>query len=141
MNFPRRHFMQLAGTAAAAAFLKPSVSDAKPPRISASAWKNLADKVSGGVLRPGDRGFAALTRPQNLRYDGITPLGVARPRDAAETVAAIAWARASRIPMVLRSGGHSYAGCSVVDGLIVHTGLMRGYAISAMVLWRSPVAP
>ena len=28
--------------------------------------------------------------------------------------------------MVLRSGGHSYAGCSVVAGLIVHTGLMRG---------------
>jgi hypothetical protein len=80
MILPRRHFIQLAGTAAAAAFLAPSVSDAKPPQIPASAWKNLADKVRGGVLRPGDRGFAALTRPQNLRYDDITPLGVAASR-------------------------------------------------------------
>jgi hypothetical protein len=126
MNLPRRRFMQLAGTAAAAAFLAPSISDAKPPPISASAWKSLATNVRGGVLKPGDRGFAELTRPQNLRYDGITPLGVARPRDAAETFAAIAWARESGIPMVLRSGGHSYAGCSIVAGLIVHTGRMRG---------------
>ncbi len=126
MILPRRHFIQLAGTAAAATFLAPSISGAKPPQPSASAWKNLADKVKGGVLKPGDRGFAALTRPQNLRYDDITPLAVARPRDAAETLAAIAWARESGIPMVLRSGGHSYAGCSVVAGLIVHTGLMRG---------------
>jgi FAD/FMN-containing dehydrogenase len=126
MILPRRHFLHLAGTAAAAAFLAPSISKAKPPHPSASAWKNLADKVKGGVVRPGDRGFGALTRPQNLRYDDITPLGVARPRDAAETLAAIAWARESGIPMVLRSGGHSYAGCSVVAGLIVHTGLMRG---------------
>jgi FAD/FMN-containing dehydrogenase len=126
MILPRRHFIQLAGTVAAATFLAPSINKAKPPQPSASAWKNLADKVKGGVLKPGDRGFAALTRPQNLRYDEITPLGVARPRDAAETLAAIAWAREAGIPMVLRSGGHSYAGCSVVAGLIVHTGLMRG---------------
>jgi FAD/FMN-containing dehydrogenase len=28
--------------------------------------------------------------------------------------------------MVLRSGRHSYAGCSIVPGLIIHTGRMRG---------------
>jgi hypothetical protein len=27
--------------------------------------------------------------------------------------------------MVLRSGGHSYAGCSTVVGLIIHTGRTR----------------
>ncbi len=117
--------MQLAGGAAAAAFLAPSVGDARPPAISAAAWNDLAAKVKGGVLTPGDRGFAALTRPQNLRYENIVPLGVVRPRDAGETMAAIAWARASGIPMVLRSGGHSYAGCSIVAGLVIHTGRMR----------------
>ena len=125
MKFPRRHFLQLAGSGVAAAFLAPAIGDAKPPPISASAWKDLAAKVRGGVLKPDDPRFAAFTRPQNLRYDGISPLGVAMPRDAAETFAAIAWARASGVPMVLRSGGHSYAGCSIVAGLIIHTGRMR----------------
>ncbi len=126
MNLPRRHFLQLAGAASAAAFLAPSFGSAKPRAISAAAWKSLTAKVRGGVLRPGDPGFAALTRPQNLRYDGIIPLGVARPRDAAETVAAMSWARSGGIPIVLRSGGHSYAGCSTVPGLVIHTGRMRG---------------
>jgi len=124
MDRSRRDFLQLAG-AAAASLVAPTFGDAKPSGISASAWKDLAAKVSGGVLKPGDPGFAALTRPQNLRYDRIIPIGVARPRDAAETVAAIAWARATGTPMVLRSGGHSYAGCSTVAGLVIHTGLMR----------------
>ena len=121
----RRHFLQLAGAAAAASFVAPSHGHAKPLAISDSAWKDLSAKVSGGVLRPGDPGFAALARPQNLRYDGIAPAGIARPRDAAETIAAVAWARATGTPMVLRSGGHSYAGCSTLTGLVIHTGRMR----------------
>jgi FAD/FMN-containing dehydrogenase len=125
VNLARRHFLRLAGAAAAASFIAPSRGYAKSLAISRSAWKDLAAKVTGGVLRPGDPGFAALARPQNLRYQGVAPIGIARPRDAAETIAAIAWTRATGIPMVLRSGGHSYAGCSTVAGLIIHTGRMR----------------
>jgi FAD/FMN-containing dehydrogenase len=125
VNLPRRHFLKLAGAAVAASFIAPFHGDATPSAISESAWKDLSAKVKGGVLRPGDPGFAALARPQNLRYEGIAPIGIARPRDAAETIAAIAWARASGTPMALRSGGHSYAGCSTVAGLIIHTGRMR----------------
>ena len=93
--------------------------------VSEQAWRELTAKVKGGVVRPGDHEFIALTRPQNLRYATEVPLGVARPRDAVETNAAIAWCREQGIPMVLRSGGHSYAGCSATTGLIIHTGLMR----------------
>src|ERR1700677_663904 len=103
MNLARRHFIKLAG-AAAASLIAPSLSSARPRPISAAAWRSLATKVTGGVLRPGARGFAALTRRQNLRYDGSIPLAVARPRDAAETCAAIPWARAHDIPWVPRSG-------------------------------------
>ena len=123
MNLARRHFLRLAGAAAAASFIAPS--HGYTFAISDAAWKDLAAKVSGGVLKPGDPGFAALARPQNLRYEGIAPIGIAKPRDAAETIAAIAWTRATGTPMVLRSGGHSYAGCSTSAGLIIHTGRMR----------------
>lgn len=93
--------------------------------VSEQAWRALAAKVKGGVVRPGDHDFIALSRPQNLRYASEVSLGVARPRNSVETNAAIAWCREQGIPMVLRSGGHSYAGCSATTGLIIHTGLMR----------------
>jgi FAD/FMN-containing dehydrogenase len=102
-----------------------ATSPPKQQAVSGSAWRALAGKVKGGVVRPGDRDFIALSRPQNLRYATEVPLGVARPRDAAETNAAIAWCREQQIPMVLRSGGHSYAGCSTTTGLVIHTGHMR----------------
>src|SRR5260370_34176124 len=105
--------------------MAPFHGNATPLAISDSAWKDLSAKVRGGVLRPGDPGFAALARPQNLRYQGIAPIAIARPRDAAETIAAIAWARATGTPMGLRSGGHSYPGCRTVAGPGPHTGRMR----------------
>jgi|SRR5208337_2510614 len=104
--------------------------------VSEAAWKSLAAKITGGVVRPDDPRFGALTQPENLRYynppltrdarpDLDAPLGVVLPRDASEVAAAISWARDVGMPMVPRSGGHSYAGCSTVAGLVIHTGRMR----------------
>jgi hypothetical protein len=104
--------------------------------ISDAAWDRLAGRISGGVLRPNDKGFVELTRPENLRYynppatpgapaDPDSPFGVVRPRDAREVADAILWARDVACPMVPRSGGHSYAGCSTIRGLVIHGGAMR----------------
>src|SRR5215469_265987 len=101
--------------------------------ISDAAWKKLAGKITGGVLWPNDRRFAALTRPENLRYynppatpdtppDPDAPLAVVRPQDAKEVADAIVWAQDVGCPMVARSGGHSYAGCSTIRGLVIHLG-------------------
>lgn len=48
------------------------------PAVPETAWQALAAKIGGGVLRPGDRGFRVLTRPQNLRYDRGEPVSPAR---------------------------------------------------------------
>jgi len=104
--------------------------------ISDAAWKKLAEKITGGVLWPNDPRFVALTRPENLRYynppatpeappDPDAPLAVVRPQDAKEVADAIVWAQDVGCPMVARSGGHSYAGCSTIRGLVIHLGRMR----------------
>jgi FAD binding domain/Berberine and berberine like len=104
--------------------------------VSETAWKALEGKIAGGVVRPNDARFVDLTRPENLRYynppagpdappDSDAPLGVVQPRDAREVAAAILWARQVGCPMVARSGGHSYAGCSTIRGLVVNLGAMR----------------
>ena len=104
--------------------------------ISDTAWKKLAGKITGGVLWPNDPRFVALTRPENLRYfnppatpdappDPDAPFAVVRPHGAREVADAIMWAQDVGCPMVARSGGHSYAGCSTIRGLVIHLGTMR----------------
>ncbi len=105
-------------------------------RTSDQPWKKLAEQMPGRVLGPDDPRFVGLTQPENLRYynpplspdgppDPDAPRAVARPQNAKEVAAAILWAREAGWPMVARSGGHSYAGCSTVPGLVVNAGAMR----------------
>jgi FAD/FMN-containing dehydrogenase len=57
--------------------------------------------------------------------DPDAPFGVVRPHTAQEVAFAIKWARENNLPMVPRSGGHSYAGCSTVAGLVINSSAMQ----------------
>jgi hypothetical protein len=113
---------------------------APPPLVcdvSDAAWEELAGRIKCGiVVRPNDPRFVRLTQPENLRYynppapsdappDSDAPFGVVVPCNDEEVAASILWAQKHGLPMVPRSGGHSYAGCSTVQGLVIHAGGMR----------------
>lgn len=86
---------------------------------SPQAWRELARRLAGPLLRPGDPRYAAIAQPNNLRFASVLPGGIARcvgPRDVAE---AILWCREFRVPLVARCGGHSYAGYSTTRGLMI----------------------
>jgi len=75
--------------------------------------------ISGQVLRPGDNGYLATAAPNNLRYASRLPAGIAmclNPNDVAQS---ILWSRQHGIPLITRSGGHSYAGYSTTRGLMI----------------------
>ena len=123
----------LAGTAASLALPSwPRSSRAQSsPAVSEAAWRELGSKITGGVIRPNDPRFVRLTLPENLRYynpppqpgngppDPDAPFGFVRPKNPAEVAYAIQWSIDNNLPMVPRSGGHSYAGCSTVPGLVI----------------------
>jgi FAD/FMN-containing dehydrogenase len=128
----------LSGAAASLALpLLPRRSRAQSlPAVSDAAWWELGKNITGGVLRPNDPRFVALTQPENLRYynppaqpgappDPDAPFGVVRPHTPQEVAFAIKWARDNNLPMVPRSGGHSYAGCSTVPGLVISSSAMQ----------------
>src|SRR5271166_3610576 len=84
-----------------------------------SAWRELARRISGPVLRPGDHGFRATALPNNLRYASILPQGIAKCANANDVAQAILWSRQNDIALITRSGGHSYAGFSTTRGLMI----------------------
>jgi hypothetical protein len=95
------------------------------PQVSAQAWKELARRISGPVLRPGDAGYLAVALPNNLRYASRLPAGIARCQTMEDVAQSILWARQHDIHLITRSGGHSYAGYSTTKGLMIDVSLMN----------------
>ncbi len=131
----RRRFLLSSAAAAAAtsslAYAAPRpalrvVSPAPSPAISDTAWKQLAMQMRGGVLRPSDSTYAKTARPDNLRYAGILPAGIAQCFDAQDVAIAIHWCRENGVKLITRAGGHSYAGFSTTTGLMIDVRAMAG---------------
>lgn len=126
----RRRFLAAAALIPAAPRLAAGRS-APGPRdrsISEVAWRDLSR--AGMLLREGSANFAGLVRPQNLRYGSVRPAALIRCAGAEGVRHAITWARLNGMPFVLRNGGHSYAGTSVVEGgLIIDLRPMNAIAL------------
>ena len=84
------------------------------------AYDDVPAALAERAVEPGDAAHAAV-RSTYLR--GGSPGLVLRPRDTAEVVDALAFARAQdvtrRVPLSVRSGGHGISGRSTNDGGIV----------------------
>ena len=97
--------------------------------MGASAWDDLANQLTGHLLRPDDAMYPAAAIINAARYQGTRPEGIAvcaRPEDAAVCVD---WAREHGVPFAVRSGGHSYAGFSTSDGLVIDVKGMRSMVV------------
>ncbi len=89
---------------------------APKPKPPLDPLRELARDVRGPLLRP----RTSATLVYNQRYAGRRPRAVLQPRDARDVQVAVRWAQRHRLPLTVRSGGHSYAGYSTVsDGLVL----------------------
>ena len=77
-----------------------------------------ARDIQGPILTPDDAGYDT-ARTVFLGDVDRRPALIARPTDAADVSGVIALARESGLELAVRSGGHSNAGHSAVDGGIV----------------------
>jgi len=128
----RRRFLvgaSAAGLAAAELWRGRAAAQTAAGNLAASAWAELANALSGGVLvRPGEPDYLRLSSAYNLAYPTPLPAGIARCVSRENVQAAIRWCRKHAVRPVARSGGHSYAGFSMTDGLMIETGGIAGAA-------------
>ena len=93
--------------------------------LSDAAWDDLAGRLSGQLLRPGDAMYPPATIINATRYMGVRPARIAVCTSPEDAAACITWARGTGMPFAVRSGGHSYAGFSNSDGLVIDVKGMR----------------
>jgi FAD/FMN-containing dehydrogenase len=90
--------------------------------------RELQRLVRGPVLLPTSPGYDVARLEYNARFDQH-PLAVVRPRDARDVQAVVRWALRYDVPVIPRSGGHSYAGYSSGSGVVVDLGGYTGLRI------------
>ncbi len=96
------------------------------PRVRA-----LARTLRGPVITPGSTAYESTRLVFDGVYDGVHPLAIAQPLDAADVSAVVRWARTSGVHIVARSGGHSYGGYSTTSGVVVDLSKLAAVHVSA----------
>jgi FAD/FMN-containing dehydrogenase len=80
---------------------------------------DLRSRLTGRLLLPGQEGFRAASVPANGRYRMVTPVAVAQVADEADVVTCVTWCTENGVSPTGRGGGHSYAGFSTTEGLLI----------------------
>ena len=98
----------------------PVVTTSPPPD-----WRGLAQLLSGELLQSDAPDFARIAAPWNLRFASVVPAGIARCASPEDVAICLLWAQRNDMPLAIRSGGHSYAGFSTTDGLMIDVSPMN----------------
>ena len=133
----RRRFLALGAAAGAAALVTggSGLGVAGPgvggPRTR--DWEALRARLSTHRLfRPGQLGYNVAKELFDPRFDTKTPAGVAYCGTPQDVSACVNFARAFRLPIAARSGGHGYGGwSSVSNGLVVDVTPMSSFAVGS----------
>jgi FAD/FMN-containing dehydrogenase len=93
-------------------------------------WVVLRNSLSTHRLfRPGERGYGQAKLLFEPRFDSLEPAGVAYCRTTADVAACLSFVTRFKLPVRVRSGGHSYTGwSSVTGGLVLDVSQMSGFA-------------
>ena len=88
-------------------------------RSSAADWDTLTRLVAGEVVVPGSPGYDTVRKPAMARFHDVRPAAIVRCQAPADASAAVGFARRAGLPVSIRCGGHSVAGRSATEGMII----------------------
>jgi FAD/FMN-containing dehydrogenase len=74
--------------------------------------------LRGALVRPGDDAYEQDSQVWNMAHQGA-PMAILRAADAGDVATAVGFARSNDLEIAVRSGGHSLAGHSTGDGVLV----------------------
>jgi FAD/FMN-containing dehydrogenase len=96
---------------------------------SRAQWGELARRLNGRLVLPGDAAYAQLRLPFNRRYAFVHPAVIAVCSGPSDVRKCLQWSREHGVAIAARSGGHSYAGFSTTRGLVIDVSRLRGIRV------------
>ncbi|MEV8631236.1 FAD-binding oxidoreductase [Streptosporangium sp. NPDC051023] len=117
----RRTFLRLGGMAALTLGAGLPTSTSPGP----AEWIALGRGLDGKLIRPGDASYDTARRLFNPAFDTARPAGVAYCANPSDVAECVNFARKMKVPLAVRSGGHSYGGWSTGSGLIIDVSRMN----------------
>jgi FAD/FMN-containing dehydrogenase len=99
------------------------------PRRKA-AISRLAERLDGRVLLPSSSGYDSARLVFNALYDGVRPFAIVQASSVADVARTIALAQHEGIPLIPRSGGHSFAGYSTGSGVVLDLSRMNRIVVA-----------
>lgn len=97
--------------------------------VESPAWSALAAGIDGRVVLPGSPEYETVRLPFIARFDDIRPQAVVQCRSVGDVAEAVRFGRRHGIHAVPRSGGHSFAGYSSGEGMIVDLSPMNDVVV------------
>ena len=114
----RREFLQrsaaVAGVAALPAWVRTPIAATFDGPV-----RKLGRLLDGDVIAAGSARYGSARLLWDTRFDRLKPRAIAYCANSADVERIVRWARSERIHVVPRSGGHSYAGYSSGNGVVV----------------------
>ncbi len=94
------------------------VVESRARSIDPQLLDELTGSLAGDALRPGDDGYEEARRGFNLAFDR-RPAVIVRAANDDDVVRTVSFAQEHGVELALRSGGHSFAGLSTIEGGIL----------------------
>jgi FAD/FMN-containing dehydrogenase len=88
-------------------------------RTSGTAWHRLAASLDGDLIRPGSPGYPTARLAYDPLFDDVRPRAIVRVASTRDVARTIAFARDHGFRFAARSGGHSYGGYSLSNGIVI----------------------
>src|SRR4029453_241285 len=85
----------------------------------AADWQALQAGITGRVVLPGAPDYGSVRKPAMARFENLRPTAVVLCSTPADLAATIGFARRTHLPAAIRSGGHSVAGRSSTNGIVI----------------------
>jgi FAD binding domain/Berberine and berberine like len=98
-----------------------------PPR--ASEWSALAASLTGTLVRPSNATYAQDRLLYNAKFVDLHPLAIAYCASADDVARCLDFTNRHDLAVAARSGGHSYAGYSSCDGLVVDVSRLKSISL------------
>jgi FAD/FMN-containing dehydrogenase len=100
---------------------------------TAADWEALQAAIAGGVIVPGAPDYESVRKPAMARFDNVRPEAVVLCTTPADVSATIGFARRIHAQAAIRSGGHSVAGRSSANGIVIDVTPMCSVSVAGEV--------